>query len=301
MYKYYLFKFIRIIFPKKIIESKNFALKLIALISIIGIVICSVWLGLLEYKHIVLKRDNNKIQDIMAEILEQRAPDSEVYDFDLLHKQNADIKAWIRIPGTDIDYPICQTNDNDYYLKHNFNKKYSAFGTLFFDFQNEIDSSQNITVYGHSVKNGQMFTSIRQYANLDFYKQHPTIQLLTPNGLVEYKIFTAMVMNADPKDDNGYLYPYTKTDFDTQRDFINWIEEAFERSIIQTSVDILPNDRIITLSTCGYEFKNQRFVVMARQVRDGESREVDVESSNLNPNPRYPKKWYDTKKIIYPW
>ena len=92
-----------------------------------------------------------------------------------------------------------------------------------------------------------------------------------------------------------------QTDFSRQREFIDWTNEALQRSIIHTPVDILPSDRVITLSTCGYEFKNQRFVVMARQIRDGESNYVDVEAAKLNPNPRYPKKWYDTKKLKYPW
>lgn len=284
-------------------DKKTLIIKSVSLVAIVGIIICSVWLGSIEIDHAVLRHQNKEIQGVMQNILDERNPDSEVYDFELLHKENPDIRAWIVIPGTDINYPICQTDNNDYYLKHSFTKKFSAFGTLFFDYQNDIKTSQNITVYGHSLKNSQMFTNIKKYAKIDFYKEHPIVQLITPEGKVEYKVFAAMVMNAVPQDDNGYLFPFMQTDFTRQRDFVNWIEEVYERSLIQTPVDILPNDRIITLSTCGYEFENQRFVVMARQVRalEGETTEVAVDDARLNPNPRYPKKWYDTKKIEYPW
>lgn len=284
-------------------DKKTLIIKSISLVAVCGIIVCSVWLASIEMEHIVLKHDNKEIQKVMQNILDERDPESEVYDFELLHKQNPDIRAWIVIPGTDINYPICQTDNNDYYLNHNFNRKSSGFGTLFFDYQNDVKSSQNLTIYGHSLKNSQMFTNIKKYAKIDYYKEHPIIQLITPEGMIEYKVFAAMVMNAVPQDDNGYLYPFMQTDFTRQRDFINWIEEAFERSLIHTPVDILPDDRILTLSTCGYQFKNQRFVVMARQVRvlEGETSVVAVDEAKLNPNPRYPKKWYDTKKIKYPW
>lgn len=301
MFKYYLFKIIRAVLPMKENNKKTIIIKAVSLVAIIGIIVSVILLASIEIDHIVLERDNKQIQNVMEDILEEREPESLEYDFDLLHQQNPDIRAWVVIPGTDINYPVCQTDNNDFYLNHNFNKKYSAFGTLFFDCQNEVDSSQNITIYGHSVKNSQMFTNIKKYANIDFYKEHPTVQLITPDGLVEYKIFAAMVMNAVPEDDNGYLYPFMQTNFQRQRDFINWINEALQRSVIETSVDVLPSDRIITMSTCGYQFKNQRFVVMARQVREGESNIVEVDDAKLNPNPRYPKKWYDTKKLKYPW
>lgn len=301
MFKYYLFKIIRSVFPTKENTKTIIIVKAVSLVAIIGIIIAGVNLASIEIDHVILERENEEIQSVMQTIIDERDPESTTYDFQLLYEQNPDIRAWIIIPGTDINYPICQTDNNDYYLNHNFNKKQSGFGTLFFDFQNDVNTSQNITVYGHSVKNSQMFTNIKKYATIDYYKQHPIVQLITPEGLVEYKVFAAMVMNAVPEDDNGYLYSFMQTDFSRQREFIDWTNEALQRSIIHTPVDILPSDRVITLSTCGYEFKNQRFVVMARQIRDGESNYVDVEAAKLNPNPRYPKKWYDTKKLKYPW
>jgi len=303
LFKYYLYKVLHIILPTRDNDRKTNIIKIVSLVSVLGILICSVWLFGIEYQHNALRHDNKVIQGVMNEIIKNRNPESEFYDFKALYDVNPDICAWVKIPDSDIDYPICQTDNNDYYLNHNFNNEKSKFGTLFFDCKNDVKSSQNLTVYGHSLKNSQMFTKIRQYAKLDYYKEHPVIQLITPEGMVEFKVFAAMVMNAEPKDDNGYLYQFMKSDFTTQREFINWIEEAYQRSIIQTPVDILPNDRILTLSTCGYEFKNQRFVVMARQVRTdkGESNNVAVEDATLNPNPRYPKKWYDTKKKEYPW
>ncbi len=286
MFKYYLFKVIRVLFPNGQNTKKVIILKSISLLAIIGIIVCSILWFNIEYDHYVLRRDNEKIQNVMEQIINTHDPQSEEYDFEPLYDENTDICAWINIPGTDINYPICQTDNNDYYLTHNFFGEYSSFGTLFFDFKNNIKTSQNLTVYGHSLKNSQMFTNIKNYAKLDFYKEHPIVQLFTPDGMYEYKVFAAMVMNAVPQDDNGYLYNFMQTDFNVQREFVNWINEANQRSLIQTTVDVLPNDRIITLSTCGYEFKNQRFVVMAKLIDS--TTDFPAVTITKNPNPKEP-------------
>ena len=102
-----------------------------------------------------------------------------------------------------------------------------------------------------------------------------------------------MVMNASSKDDNGYIYNFITSDFPDQTAFLKWSDEAKERSIINTSVDILENDEIVTLVTCSEDFKNSRFVVMARKTRADETTPVDTERAVLNTNPRYPQAWYD--------
>ncbi len=301
MLKYYFYKFLRTVFPIKGNDKFTIITKCISLVAVLGIIVCSVWLFVIEFNHAKLRQDNKQIQEVMKEIIENRDEETGTYDFEVLIEQNSDIRAWISIPGTDIDYPVCQTDNNDYYLDRDFDKKYSAFGTLFFDCENNVLTSQNLTIYGHSLKNSQMFTNIKRYSNINYYKKHPIIQLITPEGLAEYKVFAAMVMNAIPEHDNGYLFPFTQTDFERQRDFINWKNEAIQRSVIITSVDVIPSDRILTLSTCAYTFDNERFVVMARQVREGESNTVDVDGASRNPNPRYPKIWYDVNEKKYPW
>jgi len=110
-----------------------------------------------------------------------------------------------------------------------------------------------------------------------------------------------MVAAAKPEDDNGYFYDFTKCDFAKQRDFLSWADEARERSIFNLNVDVLPDDRVLTLSTCDYVFDNCRLVIMARRQRIGEESGIDTETTVNNPNPRYPKAWYDKRKKAYPF
>ena len=106
-----------------------------------------------------------------------------------------------------------------------------------------------------------------------------------------------MVLNATPEDDNGYIYNYTAPSFSSQKSFLSWINEARERSIINTDVDVKANDQIITLVTCINDFDNARFVIMGRLVRENEDSRVETQNAALNPNPRYPQAWYDKRGL----
>ena len=219
--------------------------------------------------------------------------------FDELIKQNSDIKGWISIPNTNINNPIYQTDDNDFYLNHNMLGEKSRYGALFFDYRDSISadgSSQNLTIYGHNMKDKSMFGSLSSYRDLNFYKQSPIISLKTLFSEHKYIIFAIMITNASSKDDNGYLYNYTTPVFKNQEEFLLWIDEAKERSLISTDIEVENHDQILTLSTCCYDFDNARFVIMAKRLADGE--EIpNISSSKLNPNVRYPQVWYDNRGL----
>ncbi|MBR6573301.1 MAG: class B sortase [Clostridia bacterium] len=231
---------------------------------------------------------------------EKEDKSGELLSFDSLQAQNNDIKAWISIDNTNINNPVYQTTDNSFYIDHNMQKEKSRYGALFFDHNNIITNSkasQNLTIYGHNMKDGSMFGTLQKYRKLDFYKSNPTFKLTTLYGQYEYRIFSVMVMNATSKDDNNYIYNFVASDFENQGVFESWIYEAQERSLITTTVDVKKNDDILTLVTCSEDFNNSRFVVMARKTRVNETEPVDVSGAKLNPNPRYPQAWYDKKGL----
>lgn len=221
-----------------------------------------------------------------------------------LIKQNSDFKGWVTIDGTKIDNPIYQTDNNDFYLNHNQEKKWSAYGALYFDYKNEITeqkTDKNLVIYGHEMKNGSMFGTLKKLRSLDFYKQHPIVNFSTLYDYGKYKIFAVFVLNASKDDDNGKIYDIYRKTFANTEDFDGWVAEAYERSIINTGVDAQYSDNIITLVTCCEDFENARLVVMARKTRDGEDSSVDTRNSSLNPNPKYPARWYLDRKLEYPF
>ena len=234
----------------------------------------------------------------------QTNDDTELSAIELLLKENSDFKGWITVPNTKIDNPIYQTDNNDFYLTHNQQKQKSVYGALFFDCKNVITESEtdkNLVIYGHHMKNGSMFANLTKYKQLSFYKQNPTIEFSTLYKKGTYKIYAAFVLNASKADDNDYIYNISRKSFIDDDDFDSWVNEARERSLINTGVDVKNGDNIITLVTCTYDFDNARFVVMAREIREGEDPNEDTSKAAANPSPRYPKRWYDDRGIDYPF
>ena len=234
----------------------------------------------------------------------QTNDDTELSAIELLLKENSDFKGWITVPNTKIDNPIYQTDNNDFYLTHNQQKQKSVYGALFFDCKNVITESEtdkNLVIYGHHMKNGSMFANLTKYKQLSFYKQNPTIEFSTLYKKGTYKIYAAFVLNASKADDNDYIYNISRKSFIDDDDFDSWVNEARQRSLINTGVDVKNGDNIITLVTCTYDFDNARFVVMARETREGEDPNEDTSKAAANPSPRYPKRWYDDRGIDYPF
>ena len=222
---------------------------------------------------------------------------------DLL-SQNSDFKGWITIDGTRVDNPIYHTDNNDFYLNHNQEKKKSAYGALYFDCNNVITpdkTDKNLVIYGHRMKNGTMFGDLKKFRQLDFYKQHPTIKFSTLYETGIYKIYSIFVLNANPEDDIGGIYDIYRKSFINEEDFNGWANEAYVRSLINTGVDVTIDDDIITLVTCCSDIDNARLIITARKVRDGEDAAVNTENAIINPNPKYPLRWYEDKGIKYPF
>ena len=189
-------------------------------------------------------------------------PDSTVtsvpqVEFESLRAVNPEIVAWLTIEGTNIDYPVAKHSDNDYYLHHLFNGEYNSSGCLFMDCRNPSDvPGRHTIIYGHHMDNGTMFQNLMYYKDQAFYDEHPTARLITPNGSYTIEFFAGYV--ADVDSDAWEL------DFTSDEYFEDWLAAAMEKSAFESKVIPTRADRIITLSTCSYEFYNARFVLLGR-------------------------------------
>lgn len=175
--------------------------------------------------------------------------------------QNDDFIAWIRIPGTNVDYPVVWTDDAEYYLHHTFSGKQGAAGTLFSLMKTDYSiPSRNIAIYGHHLKSTgeKMFTSLMRYKNPDFYEDNKTIVLDSLYRHSEYTIFAVVNMKA------GDWEP-SRTTFSGDAAFMAFVNRAKSESLYDTGVEVGADDHILTLITCdrSYAGKEGRLVILA--------------------------------------
>ena len=182
--------------------------------------------------------------------------------YQALYAENNDFVGWIEIEDTKVSYPVMQTSLNpDFYLKHSFDKTYSDYGVPYADEACAVDQSNNITIYGHNMKNGSMFSGIMDYADADFCKEHPIIKFDTLHSYGEYEVIAAFRFNTNYED-----FRYNEFHDMDKEAFDEFISECMSRRIYDTGKTAKFGDHLLTLSTCEYTYENGRFVVVARKV-----------------------------------
>ncbi len=184
-------------------------------------------------------------------------------DFDTLLAQCPDIIGWIYCEDTKINYPMVRGNDNDYYLHRFIDGSYNGGGTLFMDFKCSRDfSDTNSIIYGHHMNDGSMFASLKKYrTDPEYYSKHPTLYINTPTQNYRMDVFAGFVCDADSD-------TYT-IGFGSDASFQSWLARMVSQSDFTTDVSVGPEDHIVTLSTCSYEWYDARYVVLGKLVPIG--------------------------------
>ena len=248
------------------------------IINIILVAIIIVCLSIIGYKYYNYNKDdklNSEIQDLQPVINEASDSDNNSSgendgqdqskegnyvnsaNEEELKSINSDYKMWIQIENTNINYPVVQSSDNDYYLKHNFRKESNISGTVFVESANDIDNDKNIILYGHNMRNGTMFNNITNYKEESFFNEDNKINIIMNNTLYEYEVFSVYVKNVNEVN--------LAIGFANEDEFINYAYNEADESLYKKDVDFSAEDNLITLVTCSYEFTDARTIVVARR------------------------------------
>jgi len=204
----------------------------------------------------VLKKEYSE-EVVIPEILDE---------YKVLYNKNKSLIGWVKIEGTKIDYPVMQTVNNEYYLKHNFDQKEDANGCIFLDCNCDVIlGNTNYIIYGHHMNSGKMFGSLVKYGNKEFYEKHKYIQFDTIYEKGTYEVMYAFRTHIYNTDEITFKY-YQFIDANSEAEFNSAMDAMAELSLYDTGVTATYGDQLITLSTCDYQEENGRFAVVAKRI-----------------------------------
>ena len=180
-----------------------------------------------------------------------------------LHNYNSDFVGWIRVPGTEINYPVMQSPDSpNYYLRRNFEKAYSNLGTPYLQENCDIRTCDNLIIYGHHMLDGGMFSDLELYKKRKFFQQHKYVRFDTLDELGLYEVMAVVITTAYQSDSFQY-YNYIENN---ELTFNTYVQECKQRALYDTGMDAEYGDKLVTLSTCEYSNDNGRLIVVAKKI-----------------------------------
>lgn len=239
-----------------------------------------------SYKLFIWQSENNKIKKIsgnisnIADVTEVKESDNSLdnnvevvsddyfkykdvsmldVNFNELLKQNKDTKGWIKVEGTNVNYPFVQSSDNEYYLKHSYDNTYNKKGWVFLDYRNNMDNlDKNTILYAHGLMNNQMFGSLRRTVKQDWAKNknNRIIKISTPNSMLLFEVFSSYTIEPE-----SY---YITSEFSGDEEFSTFIDTIKSRSFYDYNTSVSTSDKILTLSSC-YDNK-KRMVLHAKLI-----------------------------------
>lgn len=243
-------------------------------------------------------------------------PEGILEQFKQPYSINNNLVGWLSIPNTELDTAVLQSKDNEKYLKKDFYERSTTsttstnYGNLYLDYRCMTEGiNKNIVIHGHTTSRmgadvpKQAFRSLYDYKDKQNFIDSPIIKYSTLYEEYTYKICAVFLSTTQPSHDNGYFFNYIYPDM-SDNNMVGYIEQVKQRALYETGVSLEPTDKIITLSTCIYDYGKSidtRFVVVARLLHEGESEEIDASLVKDNPDYRRPQIWYNSKGKTNPY
>ena len=214
----------------------------------------------------IKEKDNGNETPVVVHLSEDPKAPEMLDRFSKLYLKNKSIVGWIEIEGTEIDYPVLQSSNEEYYLDHNFDQEKDNNGSIFIDKECSIwPRSQNIIIYGHNMKSGKMFGTLDKYKDKGYCEKHPVIKFDTLYESGEYRVM--YVFNEVVHEEAEVTFKYYQfVNANSAQEYRSNMNEMAKMSLYDTGIESYYGDSLITLSTCDYSEGAQRFVVVAKKI-----------------------------------
>ena len=218
-----------------------------------------------DYKQLADLKDENT--GVKVHLTEEKDKPPILEKYKTLYGKNKKLIGWLKIDDTNIDYPVMQTVNNEYYLDHNYNQEYDKNGSLFLDKDcNAAFPNTNMIIYGHHMKTGNMFGNLNYYSKESYFKEHPQFQFDTIYEEGVYDIMYVFRSRIYSEEEIVFKY-YQFLDATSADEFYSYMDEMANLSLYDTGVTASYGDKLITLSTCDSSEEDGRFVVVAKKVK----------------------------------
>lgn len=186
--------------------------------------------------------------------------------YETLYQANDDLVGWLSIEGMVIDYPVMRSEDDEFYLHHNFQGEEDKYGCLYVRNRADVDTpGTNFIIYGHNMKDGSMFGDLDLYRKKSFYQEHEVIRFDTLYEERSYEIVAVFLSQVYAEQDEAFKY-YQFYEAETEEEFQYFYENIKELSLYDTGVAAEYGDTFLTLSTCAYHVTDGRLVVVAKRI-----------------------------------
>ena len=221
----------------------------------------------IEYSELstLVKEDSGGTVEINYTEKQDKPPILKKYE--TLYNKNRKLIGWLKIEGCDIDYPVMQTSNIEYYLDHNYNQEYDKNGSLFLD--KDCDAAfpnDNMIIYGHHMKSGKMFGNLNYYSKESFWEDNKEFTFDTIYETGTYAVMYVFRSKIYSEEEIVFKY-YQFIDATSENEFNSNMEEMANMSLYDTGVTASYGDRLITLSTCDSSEEGGRFVVVAKKIK----------------------------------
>ena len=248
---------------KEKVSKKEILRRVVFYISLIVFIVCGYKLYNIWSEYHNNSRVYEEVQEFSPEkTVEVNGEEKYIFkteDYSKLLSINPDFKGWISISDTEINYPVVKTDNNEFYLTHNFKKEENDGGAIFISSNNMNPfDDKNTIIHGHHMKDGSMFADLKKYKEESFAQTHP-IYISTKDKVLKYEVFTVFIEKAD----NGSY----QNNFGPNDEYVNYINKLMGRSLFNLeSGNFTKDDKIITLSTCDYNVDDGRLLVCGKLV-----------------------------------
>ena len=250
---------------------------------ILLVVLCLLCIGALvfllakdEKETVVIEEQQQMLEETYVEevqepevTLEEEKAELPI-DFDGLMEVNPEIYAWIRVPNTNIDYPILQHEDEDqsYYLTRDIYGENNQAGSIYTEYYNNKHfQDPNTIIYGHNMKNGSMFHNVRYFAEREYFDEHEDLYIYMPGKILKYQIINCYVY-----DDRHLLGSFDLSDEEIHKEYLEDIMRPRSMyTMIRENVELSTEDKLVTLSTCVANQPNNRRLLQAVLVEEIEA------------------------------